>query len=85
MTEDDPYVYPGTDVLRNRLDLRDHGTLEYAGRNLVQVRIEQGAPYGRFDLAHLKAIHRHLFQDLYAWAGEIRTVEINKDGSQPID
>ena len=45
-------------------------------------RTRQGIPTGKFDLAHLKAIHRHLFQDIYDWAGEIRTVEINKGGSQ---
>ena len=27
-------------------------------------------------------IHKHLFQDLYAWAGEKRSVEISKDGKQ---
>jgi cell filamentation protein len=39
-------------------------------------------PGGQFDLAHLRAIHRHLFQDVYDWAGEIRTVEIFKGGNQ---
>ena len=29
-----------------------------------------------FDVAHWKAIHRHLFQDMYAWAGEFRTVNM---------
>ena len=45
-------------------------------------RIAEGAPIGAFDLAHLRAIHRHLFQDVYDWAGELRTVEINKGGHQ---
>ncbi|MBF4592062.1 Fic/DOC family protein [Curtobacterium sp. VKM Ac-1395] len=35
---------------------------------------------GDFDLPHLQAIHRHLFQDVYPWAGEIRTVGISKGG-----
>src|SRR5690606_15090999 len=39
-------------------------------------------PSGSFDLKHLRAIHRHLFQDVYDWAGELRTVEIFKGGSQ---
>ena len=39
-------------------------------------------PEGQFDLAHLKAIHRHLFQDVYDWAGQVRTVEISKNGNQ---
>src|SRR3954468_213577 len=42
----------------------------------------QGVPKGNFDLDHLRAIHRHLFQDLYDWAGKLRTVEMSKDGHQ---
>jgi cell filamentation protein len=36
---------------------------------------------GNFDLPHLRAIHKHLFQDVYPFAGEIRTVAIQKGGS----
>ena len=39
-------------------------------------------PPGKFDLDHLKAIHRHLFQDVCAWAGEVRTVETAKGESR---
>jgi cell filamentation protein len=35
---------------------------------------------GRFDVAHLKAIHRYIFQDVYEWAGQFRTVNISKGG-----
>lgn len=31
-----------------------------------------------FDLDHLRALHGHLFQDVYPWAGEIRTVDMGK-------
>lgn len=79
---DDPYVYPGTTVLRNKLDIRDQVALDKVERRLAAQRIRQGIPAGDFDLAHLKAIHRHLFQDVYDWAGEIRNVEISKNGSQ---
>jgi len=79
---DDPYVYPGTTVLRNKLGIRDAAKLDHAERRLVVDRIAEGIPTGDFDLAHLKAIHRHLFQDIYAWAGKLRTVEISKGGSQ---
>ncbi|MBD2760883.1 Fic family protein [Yimella sp. cx-573] len=34
-----------------------------------------------FNNAHLRAIHRHLFQDVYDWAGQHRTVNMSKDGS----
>jgi cell filamentation protein len=35
---------------------------------------------GDFGIEHLQAIHRHLFQDVYPWAGEVRTVGIQKEG-----
>jgi cell filamentation protein len=31
------------------------------------------------DIAELRAVHRHLFQDLYDWAGQLRTVDIRKN------
>ncbi|MFB9949388.1 Fic/DOC family protein [Rhizobium puerariae] len=78
----DPYVYPGTKILSNKLDIRDPAELDFAERRFSTIRARQGIPQGNFDLKHLKAIHRHLFQDLYEWAGEIRTVEISKGESQ---
>jgi cell filamentation protein len=33
-------------------------------------------------IQNLFEIHRHLFQDIYAWAGKKRKVEISKDGKQ---
>lgn len=79
---DDPYVYPGTIVLRNKLNIRSAGVLDRVERRLVADRTEEGIPTGDFDLPHLQAIHRHLFQDVYEWAGQVRTVEISKGGSQ---
>jgi cell filamentation protein len=42
-------------------------------------------PTGQFDAAHLKAIHRHLFQDVYEWAGRTRDekVRLSYCGPQP--
>jgi len=78
----DPYLYPGTSTLRNKLDLRDPDELDFFEREFAMQRAAEGVPTGDFDLDHLRAIHRHLFQDVYDWAGEIRTVEIAKGGSQ---
>jgi cell filamentation protein len=80
--EDDPYLYPGVKTLRNRLGITSHSRLQEIERLLVADRISEGAPTGWFDLAHLQAIHRHLFQDIYDWAGELRTVEIYKGAHQ---
>jgi cell filamentation protein len=82
VTNGDPYVYPGSGVLRNRLGLTTSEALDVIERQLVTERASEGAPAGDFDLAHLQAIHRHLFQDIFDWAGELRTVEISKDGHQ---
>ncbi len=80
---DRDYCYPPDYiVLRNSLGIRDALALETAERELVAQRLLEPVPTGDFDLAHLKAIHHHLFQDVYAWAGEIRTVEIAKGGSR---
>ena len=78
---DDPYVYPGTSVLRNRLGTTDPDYLDKQERALVALRMRRNVPHGAFDLAHLRAIHRHLFQDIYDWAGELCTVEISKGAS----
>ena len=77
----DPYVYPGTDILQNRLGLQDQAVLERRERLLTTVR-SRTAPMGDFDLAHLQDIHRHLFQDIYGWAGKMRTVEMTKAGNR---
>lgn len=80
---DAEYCYPPAyTVLRNKLELRDAAELDRMERLLVRNRTMEGLPRGDFDLAHLKAIHKHLFQDVYDWAGEIRTVELSKGGNQ---
>lgn len=79
---DDPYVYPGTTILKNKLGFRNVDKLDKVERRSVADKIARGVPTGDFDLAHLKAIHHHLFQDIYVWAGKVRTVEIAKGGSQ---
>jgi cell filamentation protein len=79
--KDDPYCYPGTSVLKNRLNLRDQTDLEAFEAEITAQRAAEPLPAGRLSYAHYQAIHRHLFQDVYAWAGTIRTVRISKGGS----
>lgn len=82
MSDADPYTYPDSTVLRNKLGLTDVARLDRLERRLVTQRAAEGIPAGDFDLVHLRAIHRHLFQDVYDWAGELRTVEIAKGRHQ---
>lgn len=75
----DPYVYPGTDVLQNLRDLRNPVELREYETDATKLRIAQLKNKlipGILDAAHLRAIHRHIFQDVYGWAGNFRTVEI---------
>jgi cell filamentation protein len=80
---DETYCYPPDyTVLRNRFGIRDADELDELEREFVTTRMRQRLPLGDFDLSHLRAIHRHLFQDVVDWAGELRTVEISKGGNQ---
>ena len=81
----DTYVYPDTEVLRNKADLLDQAALDAFEADATAVRMVElvNQPLqGKFDLKHLCAMHRHLFQDVYDWAGEIRTVDISRGASR---
>lgn len=79
----DPYTYPGTRVLKNKPGIRDDGALrqfEYEQTALRIQELREKPITGNYDIEHFKAIHAHVFQDVYVWAGEIRTVNISKGG-----
>ncbi len=80
----DPYVYPGTAVLRNLAGLRDADTLAEHEAQASTLRLAQLAALkleGVYDLPHLQRFHRFVFQDIYPWAGELRSVPLAKPGS----
>ena len=64
--EQDPACYPGTSVLRNKLDLRDQAQLDEAETALVISRAIEPWPSGLLDYEHYTALHHHLFQDVYS-------------------
>lgn len=77
----DPYLDKDTGVLRNLLGITDQAGLDKLESSLSFLRTSELAAKpvkGRFDLAHLQKIHQYLFRDIYAWAGQIRQVEIQK-------
>ena len=82
---DDTYCYPGTDVLRNKAEITNAEDLDtYEGElsTLRSIEILESPIAGQFDLAHLQRIHLALFQDVYDWAGKIRTVDISRGNSR---
>jgi cell filamentation protein len=80
------YLYPGTNTLRNRFEELDPEVLhakEYHRASLREYQLRIGAVEipRTYDADHLRGIHRHLFQDVYEWAGEHRTVNMMKPGA----
>jgi cell filamentation protein len=77
----DPYVCPGTGVLRNNLAIHDQQELSLAEADIVRTALavltSRPLP-GDYDLVHWQAFHRRIFGGLYPWAWELRTVQIAK-------
>jgi cell filamentation protein len=61
----DPYCYPGTTVLKNRLGITDQPALNAFEAMITAQRADEPLPRGRLGYAHYRAIHRHLFQDVF--------------------
>ncbi len=80
----DPYLYPGSTVLRNLPGLQDADALAEHEAQATTLRLAQLAATGlegAYDLSHLQEFHRFIFRDVYPWAGELRTVPLAKPGS----
>ncbi len=77
----DSYCYEGTTVLKNIPNIRDQAVLDAFEAVMTTQRSDESLPEGILDATHYSAIHRHLFQDVYDWAGVYRTVRISKGGS----
>ena len=76
------YTDPETGVLRNRENINDAHLLHVFESIKVSIRLEelQANPFKIKNVSSLLDIHRYLFQDIYLWAGKVRTVEISKGG-----
>lgn len=78
----DPYVYPGTDILKNVLGIQNRQTLNDAEVDYVSLRLRELAENtleGDYSIEHLAGMHKYIFQDIYEWAGKIRTINIEKE------
>jgi cell filamentation protein len=78
---DDPYTYEHSTVLINLIDLRDQGELDDFEAEISNARAAEPLPEGKLDFVHYCAVHHHLFQDVYEWAGKPRTVRMSKEGN----
>jgi cell filamentation protein len=73
-----PYCYPGTDVLRNKENIRDNVELEAFERTHSADRLETLPRNLPISVAGYREIHRYMLQDVYDWAGEYRTVDTGR-------
>jgi cell filamentation protein len=77
----DPYLIPGTDVLRNKLGFTDRETLDRATHDIAEsAALKLFASMRRVPLTMLgwQAVHRAMFGAVFDWAGQFRTIHIRK-------
>lgn len=82
----DPYLIPGTNVLRNLVGATDEDALAAAENDLCSARaaiLREDLPSAEGTLEQLRRIHRFLFRDVYDWAGEVRTIDMGKGEGLP--
>ena len=75
----DPYLYEGSTVLRNKLDILDEKTLDLveAEQSRAKMMVYKRG-FQNFSPAGLCEIHKFLFGGVYSWAGQYRIINIEK-------
>lgn len=76
----DPYIIDEEGTLKNKLGITDYDILRSAVRDITAskfLNIEKTFS-SKFDIDYFKAIHKHIFEDVFDWAGEFRTVPVIK-------
>ena len=76
--------YEGTACLINKFNIKDENILKDLETTITFGKITQyslNPLFNSFDVNHYKAIHKFIFDDIYSWAGEYRTVDISKNGT----
>ena len=88
----DPYLYEDIPVLKNNLNIREQELLDNAEADYVIYRLKDlvlNPLSGKYDTSHLLQMHAFIFQDIFVWAGEPRTIDIYKEedvlGGQSIE
>lgn len=77
----DPYIYEDTGTLINKLGIKDYNELREAEANISFVKlltVDRDIPCKKFDLEYLKSVHKYILEDIFDWAGEFRTVPMEK-------
>lgn len=76
------YVYPGTEILKNKFGIKNAKNLEITEKNITNARVSQPiTTKPLLTTKGLRTMHKHIFGDIYEWAGEYRTCELTKGSS----
>jgi cell filamentation protein len=78
------YIDPATGFLRNLVGATSQEEIDRVVSDLLPGRLEEleaGPIPCTGDRAQLKAIHRVLFYEIFEWAGQFRTIDIDKAGT----
>lgn len=81
-TRNSIYCYPGSNLLKNKLDIHDSNKLFKVEKQIVLAKLyilRQNNFIGNFDKEHFQNIHKFLFEDIYDFAGKFRKENISKD------
>lgn len=75
----DPYLYEDVDVLKNKYGIKDKNALQNLESNLIPAKLATADSIkGNFDYNHYKQLNKHIFGDIYEWAGEEREIPVEK-------
>lgn len=82
--QSDPYQYKNSKILKNIPGIRDLAVFEAFEQRATTLRFEEAIAVlteAQINLTLWKKIHYIIFQDVYRWAGKIRTVQLAKGSS----
>lgn len=76
----DPYLYDDVNTLINLADIKDSELLRKAEADITSIAMVgvYNLKYDKFDTETLQDIHKKIFGQIYAWAGEFRTIQMTK-------
>jgi len=89
MSNGDPYVYPGTNVLKNLFNERDKSRLDEKEQRVTfraMKELGRNPVKGKLDGAHLKEIHKRIFEKIYPFAGrDVKAVALANFDKAPVN
>ena len=81
------FRYSKSTAVKNKAGINDQRALDVFEINATAIRlveIDLHPVPGGFNMAHLKAIYQHLFQDVYSWAGKLCSETIRESDRIPL-